>query len=47
MNRLGLKPNFIAADLRKRNAAIIRWNLILWPLGLAALAVWALGEIAR
>jgi hypothetical protein len=39
-------PNSIDLELRRRTEAILRWNLILWPLGLVALAVWVLIRIA-
>ncbi len=40
------KPNPIDVELRRRTKVIRRWNLILWPLGLVALAIWALMRIA-
>ncbi len=40
------KLNPIDVELRRRTNAIIRWNLVLWPIGVVALAVWALIRIA-
>jgi hypothetical protein len=39
--------NLVDAELRRRNAAIIRWNVVLWPLGLIAMAVWLLSVWPR
>jgi hypothetical protein len=38
-------PNPVDVELRRRTAEIIRWNLMLWPLGVVALAIWALIRI--
>ena len=40
------KLNPVDLELRRRTGVILRWNLILWPLGLVALAIWALTRIA-
>ena len=40
------KLNPIDLELRRRTEVIIRWNLILWPLGVVALAIWALTRVA-
>jgi len=41
------KPNLVDQELRRRNGVIARWNMVLWPLGVVALAIWALMSIAR
>jgi len=40
------KLNSVDAELRRRTGVILRWNLMLWPLGVVVLAISALTRIA-